>query len=63
MHQRGRSGGGLLPGPAGGAVVSLVLDGGDCDGAPSTVVDCTTSPPACLREGALPWAWVEAALR
>lgn len=43
--------------------VTLVLDGGTCDGQPSTVVDCTVSPPACLRQGAVPWPWVEAALR
>jgi len=43
--------------------VALVLDGGRCDGEPSTVVDCTVDPPACLREGGVPWAWVEAALR
>lgn len=43
--------------------VAVVVDGGTCDGVPSTVVDCTTSPPTCLREGGVPWAWVEAALR
>lgn len=47
--------------PDGG--VALVADGGRCDGVPSTVVDCTVSPPACLREGGVPWSWVEAALR
>lgn len=41
----------------------LVLDGGTCDSAPSTVVDCTVSPPACIREGGVPSSWVEAALR
>lgn len=41
----------------------LVVDGGVCDKEPSTVVDCTVSPPACLRQGGIPWAWVEAALR
>jgi tRNA threonylcarbamoyl adenosine modification protein (Sua5/YciO/YrdC/YwlC family) len=40
-----------------------VVDGGICDGVPSTVVDCSVSPPRCLREGGVPWAWVEAALR
>jgi L-threonylcarbamoyladenylate synthase len=40
-----------------------VVDGGDCDGVPSTVVDCTVSPPTCLREGGVLWSWVEAALR
>ncbi len=43
--------------------VGVVLDGGRCDGRPSTVVDCTVSPPVCLREGGVPWSWVEAALR
>lgn len=43
--------------------VALVIDGGTCDGQPSTVVDCTVSPPACLREGAIAWSWIEASLR
>lgn len=43
--------------------VALVVDGGTCAGQPSTVADCTVSPPACLREGAVPWSWVEASLR
>jgi L-threonylcarbamoyladenylate synthase len=43
--------------------VALVLDDGPCDGQPSTVVDCTVSPPACLREGGIPWSWIEASLR
>lgn len=43
--------------------VALVVDGGPCDGRPSTVVDCTVRPPACLREGAIPWPWIEASLR
>jgi len=34
----------------------LVVDGGRLAGAPSTVVDCTVSPPRVLREGALPAA-------
>lgn len=41
----------------------VVVDGGRCDGTPSTVVDCTVSPPRCLRQGGVPWSWVEAALR
>jgi len=32
--------------------VSIVLDGGVCDGAPSTVVDVTTGDVVVLREGA-----------
>lgn len=43
--------------------VALVVDGGRCDGVPSTVVDCRVSPPACLRAGAIPWSWVEAGVR
>ncbi len=43
--------------------VALVVDGGTCDGLPSTVVDCTVSPPACLREGSIAWSWIEASLR
>lgn len=43
--------------------VAVVVDGGRCDGVPSTVVDCTVTPPVCLREGGVPWPWVEAALR
>jgi len=43
--------------------VALAVDGGRCDGVPSTVVDCTVSPPACLRGGAVPWDRVVAALR
>jgi L-threonylcarbamoyladenylate synthase len=42
--------------------VALVADGGRCDGVPSTVVDCTATPPACLREGGVPWPSVEVAL-
>lgn len=43
--------------------VELVVDGGICEGEPSTVVDCRITPPACLRAGGVPWAWVEASLR
>lgn len=45
------------------AHVVLVVDGGTCAGEPSTVVDCTVSPPACLRQGAVAWPWIEASLR
>jgi L-threonylcarbamoyladenylate synthase len=34
--------------------VALVIDGGVCDGAPSTVVDCTGGAVRVLREGAIP---------
>lgn len=42
--------------------VTVVVDGGPCDGAPSTVIDCVSRTPGCMREGALPWAEIEAAL-
>jgi L-threonylcarbamoyladenylate synthase len=35
--------------------VALVLDGGTCDGRPSTVVDSTGEIPKLLREGSLDW--------
>jgi L-threonylcarbamoyladenylate synthase len=42
-----------------GESVSLILDGGRCSGGvPSTVVDVTVSPPAVLREGAIPMSVV-----
>ncbi|MDQ6927034.1 MAG: L-threonylcarbamoyladenylate synthase [Actinomycetota bacterium] len=41
-----------------GATVPIVLDGGRCDGEPSTVVDCTGQEPKLLREGRVPWAEV-----
>lgn len=46
-----------------GDTVAVVLDGGPCAGAPSTVVDCTGEEPKLLREGRLPWADVLAAAR
>jgi L-threonylcarbamoyladenylate synthase len=39
-----------------GLGVGLVLDGGTCDGTPSTVVECRGPASRCLRDGALPWA-------
>jgi L-threonylcarbamoyladenylate synthase len=33
--------------------VAVVIDGGTCDGQPSTVLDCTVEPPRLLREGAI----------
>jgi tRNA A37 threonylcarbamoyladenosine synthetase subunit TsaC/SUA5/YrdC len=39
----------------------VVVDGGRCAGAPSTVVDVLEVTPRCLREGAVPWAEVVAA--
>ena len=42
--------------------VTLVLDGGRCEGAPSTVLDCTGTSVAVLREGRIPWPDIEASL-
>ena len=44
-----------------GGAVPVVLDGGPCEGLPSTVVDCTGQEPKLLREGRVPWAEVQAA--
>ncbi|MGH9225444.1 MAG: L-threonylcarbamoyladenylate synthase [Acidimicrobiales bacterium] len=44
-----------------GETVAVVLDGGPCGGAPSTVVDCTGAEPRLRREGRIPWADVVAA--
>ena len=41
-----------------GAAVELVLDGGECRGAPSTVVACTADGVTVLREGRVPAAEV-----
>lgn len=43
--------------------VALVLDGGPCEGAPSTVVSCTDEGVHVLREGRIPRHEIEAALR
>lgn len=44
-----------------GEGVPVVLDGGPCEGLPSTVVDCTGQEPKLLREGRVPWEDVRAA--
>ena len=41
---------------AGSDQPEVVLDGGECSGVPSTVVECRGPASHCLREGALPWA-------
>lgn len=41
-----------------GEALAVVLDGGLCAGAPSTVVDCTGEEPKLLREGRIPWTEV-----
>jgi tRNA threonylcarbamoyl adenosine modification protein (Sua5/YciO/YrdC/YwlC family) len=35
--------------------LALILDGGVCAGAPSTVVECLGPALRCLREGSIPW--------
>lgn len=42
--------------------VVLVVDGGECRGEPSTVLDCTVAPPRCLREGPVTEREIAAAL-
>lgn len=42
-----------------GGRVAVVLDGGTCDGAPSTVIDATTDELRLLRQGALSLTAVE----
>lgn len=44
-----------------GAALPMVLDGGVCAGAPSTVVDCTGEELKLLREGRISWAELRAA--
>lgn len=39
----------------GDSVVTTVVDGGACDGVPSTVVGCLGREVECLREGGLAW--------
>jgi len=41
---------------------ALALDGGRCDGAPSTVVDCTVDPARSLRDGGVPWSEIDVVL-
>jgi L-threonylcarbamoyladenylate synthase len=36
--------------------VAVVVDGGECNGLPSTVVDVTGDEPRLLREGAIAWS-------
>src|SRR5947208_3129299 len=46
-----------------GDQLAVVLDAGPCEGAPSTVVDCTGVELKLLREGRIPWDEVLAAGR
>jgi tRNA threonylcarbamoyl adenosine modification protein (Sua5/YciO/YrdC/YwlC family) len=45
------------------AGVALVLDGGICDQAPSTVVDSTGEVPKLIRAGSIDWEQIVAAAR
>jgi L-threonylcarbamoyladenylate synthase len=45
-----------------GDAVAVVVDGGRCEGSPSTVVDCTGEDVKLLREGRIPWLEVTASL-
>lgn len=45
-----------------GSGVPVVLDGGECTGSPSTVVDCTGLVPKLLRPGRLAWEVVVASV-
>ena len=40
---------------AGEHELAVILDGGLCDGTPSTVVGCDGKALRCLRQGAIPW--------
>jgi L-threonylcarbamoyladenylate synthase len=44
-----------------GDAVPVVLDGGTCEGSPSTVVDCTGQELKLLREGRIAWRELQAA--
>jgi tRNA threonylcarbamoyl adenosine modification protein (Sua5/YciO/YrdC/YwlC family) len=43
-------------------MLQFVVDGGTCDGVPSTVADCVAMPPVRLRDGAIAWSEIELAL-
>jgi len=40
---------------------AVILDGGTCDGVPSSVVECRGGGVVCLREGGLPWSAISGA--
>jgi len=42
-----------------GDAVTVVVDGGVCDGTPSTVIDVTGARPRSIRAGAVPWSEIE----
>lgn len=41
--------------------VAVVIDGGECQARPSSVVACGDGPPTLLREGAVAWDDIQAA--
>jgi L-threonylcarbamoyladenylate synthase len=41
-----------------GDAVAVVVDGGRCEGAPSTVVDCSGAGVVLVRQGRVPWSEV-----
>lgn len=45
-----------------GTSVELIVDGGVCRGASSTVVDCTGEEVRLIRDGSLPWTAVQRAV-
>ncbi len=46
---------------AGADQPAVILDGGTCDGVPSSVVECSGVAMVCLREGGLPWSTITGA--
>ena len=46
-----------------GDAVAVVIDGGRCEGSPSTVVDCTGLDVKLLRPGRVSWLDLQASLR
>lgn len=44
--------------PVGGDV-AVILDGGTCNGVPSTVVECRGPDTRCLRHGAIEWSEID----
>ena len=48
---------------AGEHELTVILDGGVCDGTPSSVVECLGPQPRCLRQGEIPWSDLEECAR
>ncbi|HEX4245524.1 MAG TPA: L-threonylcarbamoyladenylate synthase [Acidimicrobiales bacterium] len=49
-------GNGSTEGGPGDISVGIVIDGGTCEGIPSTVVECRGPAARCLRDGSLTWS-------